>query len=238
MKFARLYIGFGMMAAATLVQGTAQAASIDGYSVGSRLEAVSVTEGTDYRIQSNQPSGRSALDWSECQDCTGASMITFDGFGMPGQGQQGYSSLAEPFALGKLRFHNGTGIGDTGLIGADLALSFMLEGALAPVEFVFRLTLTETGSVDRKNKGSDVLALVPENETSRFGFQTESGSFILTLLGWSEDDGQTFNDSLTVGDGANVKTKLYAAIMPVPVPAAVWLFGAGLVALIGVARRR
>ena len=41
---------------------------------------------------------------------------------------------------------------------------------------------------------------------------------------------------MTIGDFTN--TYEGATINPVPVPAALWLFGSGLIGLVGVARRR
>jgi len=44
--------------------------------------------------------------------------------------------------------------------------------------------------------------------------------------------------SLTAGDSATFDTRFEVLPVPVPVPAAVWLFGSGLIGLAGVARRR
>jgi hypothetical protein len=42
--------------------------------------------------------------------------------------------------------------------------------------------------------------------------------------------------SLTAGDSASFTSNF--EVVPVPVPAALWLFGSGLVGLVGIARRR
>jgi len=44
--------------------------------------------------------------------------------------------------------------------------------------------------------------------------------------------------SVTFGTGANVIEVDVQVVPAVPVPAAVWLFGSGLLGLVGVARRR
>ena len=238
MKFTKPSAGIGILIAAAAVQSPVYAAN---YFVGSQFESDSIvtTDGTEHDVQSDPTIATTSLDWrpADCLECSPSTM-TFYGHGTPGQGLPGYSGAAEPFALGKLRFTNNTGVGDPGLSSIDLALSYTLEGALSPIDFVFGLSLMDAGWVDRKGNGADVLTFTPQGETSRFDLQTESGSLIFTLLGWSADDGQTFSDSFTVGDASGAKIKLYAAVTPVPVPAAVWLFGTGLVALVGVARRR
>lgn len=237
MTYTKRSIGVGMLIVTAAVQGPVHAAD---YFVGSQFEPESVvtTAGTEYDIQSDPTIATTRLDWwsDDCRECIPSTM-TFYGHGTPGQGLPGYTGLAGPFALGKLRFTNNTGVGDPGLGSVDLALSYMLDGALSPIDFIFGLSLADSGWVDRKGNGADVLTFTPQGETSRFNLETEDGSLLFTLLGWSEDDGQTFSDHFTVGDASGTKIKLYATVTPVPVPAAVWLFGTGLIALLGVARR-
>ena len=77
-----------------------------------------------------------------------------------------------------------------------------------------------------------------------------AGSFDLTTAAWDGKDhvGLTLQNTLTaistvVGESAFIQKKAIGAgievtTSPVPVPAAVWLFGSGLLGLVGVARRR
>ena len=77
-----------------------------------------------------------------------------------------------------------------------------------------------------------------------------AGSFDLTTPAWDGKDhvGLTLQNTLTAistvaGESALIQKKAIGAgievtTSPVPVPAAVWLFGSGLLGLVGVARRR
>lgn len=84
---------------------------------------------------------------------------------------------------------------------------------------------------------------------------TTAGTMLLTgssnfILGLSTDGGTSWMAdsavvalganaySVTFGNGANVIEVDVQIVPPIPVPAAVWLFGSGLLGLVGVARRK
>jgi len=73
---------------------------------------------------------------------------------------------------------------------------------------------------------------------------TNSAEFVLGVFdgtNWLTDNGATTLGgniyTVSFGDGANVLT-VDVQVSTVPVPAAVWLFGTGLIGLAGIARRR
>ena len=80
-----------------------------------------------------------------------------------------------------------------------------------------------------------------------FSTKTSSGAASFSLLVDDFNDITIDNDGLALfrvsmgGDGAYFESLSFTAnatISPVPIPAAIWLFGSGLLGLIGVARRK
>lgn len=77
-----------------------------------------------------------------------------------------------------------------------------------------------------------------------------SGSFDLTTAMWDDRDhvGLTLQNTLTATSGTEgefawiqkkaVGSQIIVSTSPIPVPAAVWLFGSGLLGLVGLARRK
>jgi len=66
-------------------------------------------------------------------------------------------------------------------------------------------------------------------------FTTDSnGDLVMSLWGANHDD-ETFSGTYL---NSTIGMDLRLELQPVPVPAAVWLFGSGLLGLVGVARRR
>ena len=59
---------------------------------------------------------------------------------------------------------------------------------------------------------------------------------LLHPAGVSTDIGILLSFDLSAGDTVTFNTRF--EVTPVPVPAAIWLFGSGLLGLVGVARRR
>ncbi|HEY9147256.1 MAG TPA: choice-of-anchor K domain-containing protein, partial [Thiobacillus sp.] len=141
---------------------------------------------------------------------------------------------------------NGTpGHYKTGVNALDLLLSVQLtESALN--DFVFGISIEHTR--DEGKKGDpDHLKLI--HDFGSFQFNLAGRNYALNFLGLSTDQGETFSDRLSLDEGHKVKAGLYAMItssqLPpcdpqavVPVPAAIWLFGSGLLALLGLSRRR
>lgn len=93
--------------------------------------------------------------------------------------------------------------------------------------------------------GGDFIAT---NEAAETLILTDSANFFLAL--WDTANSQWLRDSVVTPHGANSYTVEFenqagdflvidvAIVPPIPVPAAVWLFGSGLIGLVGVARRR
>lgn len=231
--------------AAFAFQSAAQANSTQ-MTVTARFSDIVASPETDYRLQNNDPSGQASLNWHP--DEGGNSLFRFDGNRLPGQGNLDFIGFDNPFVLGRLTFDNGASNGSPAVSGAGLGVSFFWgDASMSPVELIFGLSLTEQTLAlsDHKDIEGDLLSL--SATTRSFLLDTATGKFRLDLLGWSQDGGQSFIDSLFVPDHSHEGLKLYASLQAidippdpqaVPVPTAVWLLGSGLVALAGTARRR
>ena len=219
------------------------------FATTAQFSGIMASPNTQYNTGSNTNSGQATLSWNGAH--SNHSRITFDGYRLPGQGNLDFSDFTSPFALGKLTFQNGGSCGLPDLNSADLSLSFLWGDASVPsVQPLFNLSLTELNTPSTKgNKGSMGDLLSFSSTANTFQFDTAAGKYRLDLLGWSKDGGVSFVDSLFGADHSASHLKLYAVLQAlpnlpppdpqaVPVPAAAWLFGTGLIALIGMVRRR
>ena len=89
--------------------------------------------------------------------------------------------------------------------------------------------LTELGYANNGNQTLEFMFDVTGGDLAGF-YNTGLGGFNLFVSGYNDDN---FNSSFN-----NTSYNGFATIAPVPVPAAVWLFGSGLLALAGIARRK
>ena len=115
---------------------------------------------------------------------------------------------------------------------------FGLQNAdLDPIIFTFDTTKVDVSSVSLGGNSNN-------SPVNIEGFGSLNSTFTSTSSGWSESvtiDGIGSISSISVRlleSGINSFQFDYVDVAAVPVPAAVWLFGSGLFALAGVARRK
>ncbi len=227
-------------------QVTAQAVTIRPV-MDSNFSAVTATTGTVYNT-GNKPTS-TILSWkdSDCRTCA-KSRIRFDSLGPVSQSSSYSAGFGSPFTLGVLRFTNLTGPDSSGVQSAQLNLSVLLwDTMLEPLNMIFDVSLEQAATPPSKaqnKKSSDLLSIT--YDLGSYTFNTPNGTFQLDILGWSKDRGNSFTNTLKVGNNTFGGLRLYGVINPVlapvpsavPVPAAAWLMSSGLLGLVGVARRR
>ena len=89
--------------------------------------------------------------------------------------------------------------------------------------------LIDLGYANNGNQSLEFLFSVTGGDLAGF-YDSGFGGFNLFVSGYNDDN---FNTSFS-----NTSYNGFATIAPVPVPAAVWLFGSGLLALAGITRRK
>jgi len=89
--------------------------------------------------------------------------------------------------------------------------------------------LTELGYANNGNQTLEFMFNVTGGDLAGF-YDAGFGGFNIFVSGYNDDN---FNTSFS-----NTPYNGFATIAPVPVPAAVWLFGSGLLAIAGIARRK
>ena len=139
----------------------------------------------------------------------------------------GGSDLSDATALDLVNLAS-TGFAD-GAIGTTLPIYTLGDINTTPFVFDLFASIPNLLDIGGWQLGIDSLSIAGPRNTSTLtmsGTGTLSGNgYDATIANWSfsaQDTGSTFSMTVTA----------------VPVPAAVWLFGAGLIGLIGVARRQ
>lgn len=183
----------------------------------------------------------------QCQNIplpqTPSSQLAFDGIGSDA-GDSGYTaSLGSVFSLGTLKYTNMPTYFSEGVAGVDFSVGVRFGNLNAMQSFTYHAVIDNTWNVPANNP--DTVAF--SGPISPFQFSYAGNNYQFSLLGFSNDGGATFNNTFTVGEGQFIKTQLYGRFdtamvavpsnMPVPVPAALGLFGSGLIGLFGLGRR-
>lgn len=243
MRLARLATGAVGLFAALAWQPAALAASLDISAFGS-FQNISAGPEASYRVQNNDQVTDALLLWGAAGSQP-TSRLGFDGLGSTRNPSHFSADIGTAFRIGEFSWLNGTsGHYKTNVNALDLSLSVQLAGG-ALSEFVFGITLENTRDESSRKGDPDHLKLL--HDFGGYRFSVGSQDYVLDFLGLSIDQGASFTDRLKLEEGHKLKAGLYALIsspqppphpQAVPVPAAVWLFGSGLAALAGLARRR
>jgi hypothetical protein len=145
-------------------------------------------------------------------------------------------SYGEAFSLGSFTYTNQPTVLSGGMVEIDFRMDIQLNGmGLLPVEY--RIGIDNTYNASNPSSDTATLLSGPQN----IAFAMDGADYLLTFHGFSRDSGLTFETFATLPEGEQTTAQIYAsisALTPVPVPAALWLFGSGLIGLAGLARRK
>jgi hypothetical protein len=139
-------------------------------------------------------------------------------------------TYGEAFSLGSFTYTNEETVLSGGQVEIDFRMDIQLDGyGLMPIEY-------RIGIDNRTNPADDTASLLsyPQN----VAFEMNGMNYLLSLQGFSRDGGLSFESYANLAEGQQTTAEIYATITEVPLPAAVWLFGTGLIALAGLARRK
>jgi hypothetical protein len=139
------------------------------------------------------------------------------------------------FAIGWLTHANNAITADSNITSANLSLQLSLAGYSA-VNFNYNFDIAQGPETDDlQTSYADTLTFSPVGRTQ---FKLGDQAYSFELLGFYKDDATT-NSTLKVPDTLTaLQIPLYAKITAVPVPAALWLLGSGLLGLAGFAKRK
>ncbi len=140
----------------------------------------------------------------------------------------------EKFVIGDLKFINATSLVGTSIDAIDLMVNIDF-GALTDQAITFGLVLNQT-----INTGSNVDDTVdlPTAFTSMNTFLIDGVEYMFMAMFGTLVDGEFVEtDFLQAPEQGMASTQLIGMFTAVPLPAAVWVFGAGLFGLLGFSRK-
>lgn len=139
-------------------------------------------------------------------------------------------TYGEAFSLGSFTYTNEQTVLSGGQVEIDFRMDIQLDGyGLMPIEY-------RIGIDNSTNPADDTASLL--SYPGSFAFEMNGMNYLLSLQGFSRNGGVSFETYADLPEGQQTTAEIYATITEVPLPAAVWLFGTGLIALFGFSRRK
>lgn len=164
----------------------------------------------------------------------------FNGAGSEDGGAAASVPLNTKFSLGTFTYVNeqtiltgGTNPLKGGIVQIDFQMAINIDGLLLdPIEYRIEINNTQEGFINPFDTARIISA--PSDVTFMLGLS----QYRLNFLGFTQDGGGSFPTYAELAEGGETSAQIYATITAVPVPAAVWLMGSGLLALFGFARTK
>ena len=138
------------------------------------------------------------------------------------------------FSLGNFTYVNRSTYFAAGVTGVDFGLDVNLSG-IGWTTFNYSMSIDNTLNVPN-NVPDYVSSELTYEKGTLFSYLGQSYRF--EMLGFSRDGGVTFENFTYVDEGSFTTAEIYGRIQAVPVPAALWLFGSGLLALGALVKRK
>ena len=218
-----------------LLSTSATSASFTGYAYGDFSNPISGVN--DYINIANNDLGynsndQSIFDWG--LDRRGrSSQFRFDGTASDYTEPDFTVTDGSAFSLGDFTYVNRSTRYSAGVTGVDFDLNVNLQGVSWST---FNYSLSIDNTLNGPNNVPDYVSLTSQGEDSLFSYLGESYRF--EILGFSRDGGLTFEDSTYANERSSTTAEIYGQIQAVPVPAALWLFGSGLLTLGALVKRK
>ncbi|MCW8935957.1 MAG: VPLPA-CTERM sorting domain-containing protein [Gammaproteobacteria bacterium] len=219
----------------TLLSTSATSASFTGFAYGDFSNPVSGVN--DYINIVNNDLGyhrkdNSVFDWG-IDKRGNSSRFRFDGTASDYFEPNFTVTEGTAFSLGEFTYVNRATRYSANVTGIDFDLNVNLLG-------IGWSTFNYSLSIDNTPNGSknvpDYVSLISQGEDSSFSYLGNSYRF--EILGFSRDGGLTFEDSTFANERSYTTAEIYGQIQAVPVPAALWLFGSGLLTLGALLKRK
>ena len=157
----------------------------------------------------------------------------FNGAGSVDGGPAATPTLGSAFSLGTFTYTNEQTILSGGIVDIDFQMNIDVGGmALIPVEY--RLQINNTDNSLPNSKDTAQITAGP----SEVMFYLDGQQYLLAFNGFSRDGGLTFETMANLAEGAQTSAQIYGTLTAIPVPAALWLMGSGLLALFGFVRTK
>ncbi|RDH81465.1 MAG: hypothetical protein DIZ80_15400 [endosymbiont of Galathealinum brachiosum] len=228
------YIKVCVLSGAALFSASAHSVSFSGYAYGEFSNPVA-SYGDYTSIRNNDlgyySNDRSVFNWG-LDYYNRSSQFKFDGTASDAYEPDFSITDGVAFSLGDFTYYNKSTYYSSGVTGVDFDLNVKLNGVgWSTFDFSLGIDNTPNGSTN----APDYVNLTAFSEDSLFDYQGQSYAF--EILGFSRDGGLTFENYTFADEHSKTTAQIYGRIQAVPVPAAFWLFGSGLIALASLVRR-
>ena len=220
-----------------------------------------------YGFANNDSGGLAEVFWGAATRRSGGlqNSFVFDGNASDtyNLGSYGSTPLGNLFSIGTFDYHNAQTNRDN-ISSINFRVDMTIDGFMQMETGLMGSSYLEfTLSIDNTNDNSDPLAsadtvwvsavnmgmTMPDGSSVVMDYDFTTGMDMMIggeyynfmLMGFSTDGGSTFESQAIVLENTTINSEIFATITPlttVPVPAAVWLLGSGLMALVGLGYRR
>ncbi|MCW9024648.1 MAG: VPLPA-CTERM sorting domain-containing protein [Gammaproteobacteria bacterium] len=157
----------------------------------------------------------------------------FNGLNSVGGSTNPNVSTGDTFSLGSFTYTNEQTVFDGGVVDIDFQMDITIDGQnLGPVNYGIQIDNTRNSLPNSDDTAT--LTSMPTSTLVSLG----GVDYLLTLNGFTRDFGSSYETWTSLPEGQQTTAEIYATLTAVPVPAAVWLFGSGLIGLFGLAKRK